>query len=389
MLDVIGVFAERDTRDELGIGTVRDAFADIFFPGTSTLQRRARYFLFIPWMYLDLERRHISSREIAAKARREETALIDVLAKSTDHDGTIGIQARSSLKRLASNIYWQGLGVWGIRLFPGSQEQYQRLIERYPGTTSNGTRDDDGERAEGAVRPNWHLGIPSAPGGFPTVASFNLKRPEAEYLRERILSCLQGTLLAFLVDHGRIWQPVDFPWEHPQVGEFPVRIRDQLAHARNFSESIWGTALLYNLMLAELGGHRETIADYQERLRSWAALLEARKDALTRWDQRGFWGIAHSGSGHIPITTKSFIDTWLGMALSPEAPRIGANQRARQLIHDREVVLKRALARLDNFRARELWNGEAGTAQLSYRWPIAQTMVLDILRAVEREEPDA
>lgn len=37
MLDVVDLFREHDTRDELGIGSVRDAFADMLFPGTSTI----------------------------------------------------------------------------------------------------------------------------------------------------------------------------------------------------------------------------------------------------------------------------------------------------------------------------------------------------------------
>ena len=57
MLDVVSLFREKETRDELGIGTIRDAFADIFFPGTSTIQTRARYFLFIAWLMKDLEDR--------------------------------------------------------------------------------------------------------------------------------------------------------------------------------------------------------------------------------------------------------------------------------------------------------------------------------------------
>ncbi len=44
MLDVIHLFAEQTTRDELGLGSVRDALADLLFPGTSTIQTRARYF---------------------------------------------------------------------------------------------------------------------------------------------------------------------------------------------------------------------------------------------------------------------------------------------------------------------------------------------------------
>ena len=32
-LEFIDTFRERDTRDELGIGVVRDAFSDLMFPG--------------------------------------------------------------------------------------------------------------------------------------------------------------------------------------------------------------------------------------------------------------------------------------------------------------------------------------------------------------------
>lgn len=37
MLEVVDLFREHDTRDELGVGSVRDAFADMLFPGTSTI----------------------------------------------------------------------------------------------------------------------------------------------------------------------------------------------------------------------------------------------------------------------------------------------------------------------------------------------------------------
>jgi hypothetical protein len=47
MLDIVDLFREHDTRDELGIGSVRDTFADLFFPGTSTIMTRARYFLLV------------------------------------------------------------------------------------------------------------------------------------------------------------------------------------------------------------------------------------------------------------------------------------------------------------------------------------------------------
>ena len=66
MLDVVDLFREHDTRDELGVGSVRDAFADMLFPGTSTIMTRARYFLLVPWAYLKLERLHVRSAEIVS-----------------------------------------------------------------------------------------------------------------------------------------------------------------------------------------------------------------------------------------------------------------------------------------------------------------------------------
>ena len=57
MLDIVDLLNQQDTRDELGVGTIRDAFSDHLFPGTSTIQTRARYFLFVPWIYRDVEQR--------------------------------------------------------------------------------------------------------------------------------------------------------------------------------------------------------------------------------------------------------------------------------------------------------------------------------------------
>lgn len=71
-LEVIDLFKEPGTLDELGIGTVRDALSDRLFPGISTIQTQAKYFLFVPWIYLRLERRRIGSRNIAQEVPQEE-----------------------------------------------------------------------------------------------------------------------------------------------------------------------------------------------------------------------------------------------------------------------------------------------------------------------------
>ncbi len=113
MLDVVALFRERDTRDELGLGSIRDAVADILFPGTSTIQTRARYMLFVPWIYLRREKFKTSSSRIARMARSDEISLIKALMKGGESEGVIGIEAGKHLQRLPSSVYWAGLNRWG------------------------------------------------------------------------------------------------------------------------------------------------------------------------------------------------------------------------------------------------------------------------------------
>src|SRR3954468_15086665 len=109
MLEVVDLFKEHDTRDELGIGAVRDAFADQFFPGTTTIMTRARYFLLVAWTYQRLEAKRVSSAQIPERARRAETDLIEAIENSDEKEGNIGKYAKTALKRLPSSVYWQGL----------------------------------------------------------------------------------------------------------------------------------------------------------------------------------------------------------------------------------------------------------------------------------------
>src|ERR1039458_8506416 len=82
MLDIVDLFGEHDTRDELVIGSVSDAFADMLFPGISTIMTRARYFLLVPWTYQRLERLRVKSADLAARARLAELNLVEPIERS-------------------------------------------------------------------------------------------------------------------------------------------------------------------------------------------------------------------------------------------------------------------------------------------------------------------
>lgn len=381
VLDMIDLFSERDTRDELGIGSIRDGFADRFFPGTSTIQTRVRYFLLIPWIYRDVERGSGGRAGAGERARKAELSLIDALVASDDSEGTIGQQARRSLKRLPSDVYWQPMARWGIRLFPGSREQYHRRIQSIDSLASSAVRTDDGEPIDGATRsPAWDPSLPEPPPEFPGEASLRLTAGDSEYLTERILSTAPDTLLAWLVREGHPTEPVTFAWDHPQVAELPDDMGEELHHGHLFSESMQGSALLYNLLLAERAQDEARVDEYSARLAEWAGRLRLREAALARWSRERFWEIVGRLPARVPPPTRDFVDRWLDIAMvDPEL--VNSDERTRRLVADREVAVKGGQARLKNDRALELWGGAAGVAQLDFRWGVAQRHVRDILAA--------
>ena len=54
MMQIIHQLRQTDTLDELGIGSVRDSISNTLFPGTTTIQTRAKYMLFIPWIFIQM-----------------------------------------------------------------------------------------------------------------------------------------------------------------------------------------------------------------------------------------------------------------------------------------------------------------------------------------------
>jgi hypothetical protein len=361
---------------------VRDAFADLLVPGTNTIQTRARYFLFVPWIYVELERLRVPSAQAANRARKGEVALIDALAESGERDGVIGIQARRRLKRLPSNVYWTGLHSWGIRRFPGSQPQYHRTLDDFYESPQRVVIDDDRNPAGGTAPINWDSNLPPAPRGFPRGATLSLTPAEAEYLRERIIVTSRDSMLAFLVEEGEPTTTA-FAWEHPQQGEFREPFRERLLHARFFSEGMHGAQLLYNLMLAEAVENDEWVQRFADAMKGWAERIARRERAFAGWDRRRFWAVVVEGSGMPNARTRNFIDEWFDRALSPAAAsRIADDADARRLIAERESQHKRAKARLQNRQALLLWQGDAGSRQMDFRWAVTQDIVSDILEGL-------
>ena len=160
-------FDQPESRDELGLGTIRDSIADILFPGTSTIQTRLQYMLFVPWIFKGIENGATDGNadKLVSDARVLELHLTEALEAGGESTGIIGRVARAKLQRLPSSIYWVGLEQWGIRRFHGSIESYFRSIPGQRRSMSSRRKLDEFERVDRDVH-NWHPGLPAPPRSF-------------------------------------------------------------------------------------------------------------------------------------------------------------------------------------------------------------------------------
>ncbi|MEN3284729.1 MAG: hypothetical protein V7607_5869 [Solirubrobacteraceae bacterium] len=374
-LDAIDLYRQPDTRDELGLASIRDGFAGLFSPGTSTIQTRARYFLMIPWLYQRVELGR-SSQPAATRARSAELDLIAALLAQDDHRGLIGQHARRTLKRLPSGVYWQGLNSWGIRPVPVAQDAYHRWIDA--GTATPADTSEEGDPVHGI----WHAGLPVAPEDFPGTAVLALQANEAEYLVERIAQRWPASLLAWLVQHGGPVDGFDFPWLHPDLHLMPAPLQHQLHQARLFSEVLHGAQLLYNLLLARQAELGEQVEAWEQDIAKWEARLANRGDALAAWELDEFWSTLASTGAAVPRPTRRFCSSWIEHARAGTGSLGVAHDKVSEdLIRVQEAHVKGRQARLANRSMLEAWGGNSGSTQLSYRWAVTKDYVAEIREA--------
>ena len=379
MRRVLALFKE-GTIDELGLGTLRDAFASDLFPGVTSIQTRLRYVLFVPWIYQQLEAKRTRSDRVAKAARRAEVALINTLAESGDERdwGVIGINARNDLQRLPSAIYWRCCVRWGVFMHDRVQSWYHNHFTQLVGAQQE-QADDPGVVSRG--QPNWHPQLPPRPDGFPTDVDFALTRGEAEFLQARIEEGCHSTLLAKLAANPRRdWS--ENLWEEPDALGATGDLGKTVRLACRFSLHVEGIALLYNLMLAEERGLRykgeseeseRWAEDYTEQWQQWAE-KEAQQVPFNG-DELHMW-LARRGYPY-PPRQRRFIDTWTArLGDHPRASKDDAELR--KLIADREYSLKGRRSRLKNAKRLMHWGGRSGVGRMQFNWPRARQMLLDL-----------
>lgn len=384
MRDIIRLFTNRDSRDELGLGQVRDVISDGLFPGTTVLLTRARYLLFVPWCFQLAEGRP----DPLAMADKNERQVISTLRRSGSDDltGLLGARVGQALQTLPSTIYWGTLRRYGI-----VREDLAWKSDVFGAVARAEDGDDEGARKRISA---WSHSVPPVPPDFPHRIddAFALSREEAGWLSECVLEHAPGTVMAHLMNHAPMKESRS-PWSDPAVQGVEGEAAALLRNAEAFSTAMHGAALLYNLQLAEeyervIPEDRRRFAapveQYRGDLAEWADRVERAR--IAHWDVGDLWRwVYDTAKATIAPGSARFISDWVAHVQGIDPRAISEDLVARDLVRERERRQKRALARLGNPKRLSAWSGAAGAGALTFRWDTVRDIALDIHAGLRRD----
>lgn len=351
------------TLDQLGLGGIRDFCSDHLFPGTSTLWRRARYLVLVPWCY--------QGSDPAGAQRRLRRALITRYEEGGrgSERGIIG--AQKDVDRLPDEVLWNGLAMWGIRLGEVTRPAAAAAWSRRSQAQDDGTSSI------------WHPRLPARPPDFPKRQRIGLEPGEASFLswlltdpvvnpRDRYAAGRQASRLPLMLDEDL--DPDTWNWRTVPTAasaELEQRVRD----AACFADLAWSARALYALMVADradadLEGHSEQLDAAERQVRSGSTGRD-----LAAWDLDRF---AASVVKERPNAARglTFLRTWRDLVLRTRGP-LQRSDDAHERIIDREGRVKHGRARLTGAQPDPV----AVAWPYDFRAAVARSIVADIKNA--------
>jgi len=395
VLEALKGFEDKETVDDLGFGPIRDAISGTFFPGTSVLQTRARYFLFVPWIFQYAQSRWPA--DAVGKAFDMERKLITALKDSDDLDGVIGRTKGKDLKTLPSTIYWSGLQTFGIFKRRGTS------IRQYGHAVGRPAKSFEYEGEIGNDLESFWVECPPVPDNFFKFdfAELALTQKEARWLAEKFLEAegISGRPNLFRNLVNRISKSDEAFLETANVWDAGISegidhdLHELINHAKFFSSLTHGASLLYNVMLVEAlekkGKEVHFPQNYVELSTAWS--VEAEKEGLVAWcgEIQNFWNCLTALGAQIPKPTMEFIDE-----LAHEITKFGlaefvSGAHTRDLVQAREIKHKGHQARLRNETRLFAFKGDAGLRPMNFRWNLICRIFEDIADGYAKDKPDA
>lgn len=356
--------------DELGIGTLRDRYADILFPGISTIQTRAKYFVIIPYIFaLAKLQKFKRANEIIPWVNKIEDNLVSTLVRNSGEDssGIIGsrsLKQKKYVKRKPSSIYWNGMRTYGILLDNSvsmdqvatlifNKENKKKNIEIVKGEESydDKTAVNDGISIFSPINPNYE---------FEKDIDIKLTKKEASYISDHIVKSIysKDSLLAFIIK-GRI-DVSNLSFEDLEKLQMPNEMKNDYRLAKELADFIYGAHIRYNVIYSQ-----EKDMEQVKAWNNWIDKFDVGtlrfEEIMTRINCKG--------------TTKEFLKKFLKAVTNKDIEAIN------RCIINREKEVKGERAKLCKPTEYQ-YNSAIHNYKLSYRYYSARTIITDILEGL-------
>lgn len=361
---VIDLMKENGAVDELGIGVVRDRLADLLFPGTSTIQTRAKYLFIVPWCMIEAEKNFKNKVDYLKRLNNIETDVIKALIKNepSNTKGIIGKDSIGTLKRKPSEIYWNALRTYNIMPFNISRNQYISSIK-----TNKNHEVEEGDDKDSNYLDNddirWN--IIKAEKNWKDNLTLSLTKEESEFLKEKISRHNRNSLYSYIINNQDISLEDEDIYDLTFKNTLPEIVKSDLDLALNFGKVIHGAHIRYNIILRQKNSVE--IEDYEDYWNQWCNEM-----SQFNWDKFNIdriYEFAQTTKG-----TKEFIEGWFKATRELDNINLGQLDK---MIEAREYSLKGQRAKLKNYGNVDVskW---VGLGMLEYRWRNVKTLVKDI-----------
>ena len=379
VLSVLDLLTEAGTLDELGIAPVRDGFANLFFPGTSTIQTRAKYFLIVPYALKDLEYSNESNPARLLRAFNEmERNCGEILVRGEDTDGVIGSRSLAQnkwVKRTPADIYWAGLRHYGI--FNGgtlSLSEYVRamcaLKNQKNTLKSLGNRNDMADEHDKDDKDAGELfrvqfwNIPTYQDDWIEELNIKLTKEEGAFLKSQIAASAPESMLAHILREGiyEILLSDSFQDMESMIRAFPDQSQYDYLLAKKFSDFLFVLRTIYNIVVSD--GENEAANNLWEE-------MKPNLDTLSSVDLASIFT-------RLRITSNVFLCSFL---------RKTQDLMRKADFEGMKVEIKRRERELKQSRAKTLHPGEFdpnswfGGGKLDYRFNSAKVIIRDIVES--------
>ena len=376
VLDVMNLLQEQGAVDEIGIGLIRDAFANMFFPGTSTVQTIAKYFLIVPYVMKEATEGQYGN-DMARILRRidqeEKDCGVRLMQNCPTEEGIIGrrVLPKGWVARKPSNIYWNGIRTYGICTQDLTIPELLKasiVLQAQKKTSALGNKGDDttdSERDDADAGRDVATQLFSVPDDYYADWRENLSVyltvSEAAFLRKMIETSVADSLLGYLLKNNIDVTKYDsFEAVYEELKEeIPADLSEKMKIACDFNRLVYVARVRYNHILSN-GQNDDAVAEWEFIEENMAYMISVDIDEVLRV---------------LNITNfrlRRFLTTFKNALLA------GDLEAADKALVDREVEIKtrsRAkLCRRDDY-SNDTW---IGGRYLDYRLFSAKRIITDI-----------